>query len=481
MLEELIGQTLGQYQIHELIGQGGMARVYRAVQPTLERYVAIKALPTRLDNIQDQELLHRFYVEAKLVAKLSHPHIVPVHDFGEDQGWAYIVMEYIAGGTVREQMAKAESIYARLSLPWTLKVIEQAALALDFAHLNGVVHRDVKPGNMLLRTEDFMLLSDFGIATILQSSLALSRTGSTVGTPQYMAPEQGIPNGVIDGRTDIYALGVVLYQCVTGRLPFAADTPIGIIMKHIQEPVPRPALYVPGLSPRVEQIILTAMAKDPNQRYQRAAEMAAELQMAQDELRMAGPGRLLYPFQTQPAHSPPSGPSPAHAAYAGHAGPRYDAAYPVINAPRGVPGAPGTCFRCGAANNPHSRFCTRCGYDLSGARARNDRYVLPDGRKLLARISFRNGPLASISFMLHQDETTLGRTAGNDIVIQDGTISRQGHAKLIFHQGVWFIEDLQSSNGTFVNDARIVQPVPLQSGDELRLGDVVLSFETVAL
>jgi tRNA A-37 threonylcarbamoyl transferase component Bud32 len=476
MLEELIGQTLGQYQIHELIGQGGMARVFKAYQPALDRYVAIKALPTRLDNVQDQELLKRFYIEARLVAKLSHPHIVPLHDFGEDQGWAYIVMEYIAGGTVREQLVRAEQAYARLSLPWILKVVEQAALALDFAHLNGVVHRDVKPGNMLLRSEDFLLLSDFGIATILQSSLALSRTGETVGTPQYMAPEQGMPNGAIDGRTDIYSLGAVLYHCVTGRLPFAADTPIGIIMKHIQEPLPRPSLYVPSLSPRVEQIILTALAKDPDQRYQRAADMAAELQVAQDELRMAGPARLLYPFQTQPAHGRPSGPN---ADYAGH-GARYDAAYPVMNAPRGVPGAPGACFRCGAANNPQSRFCTRCGYDLSGARAQNDRYILPDGRTLLARVTFRNGPLAGMGFMLHQDETTLGRKPGNDIVIQDGTVSRHGHAKLIFHQGVWFIQDLDSSNGTFVNNTRIVQPVPLQSGDEVRLGDVIMSFETLA-
>jgi tRNA A-37 threonylcarbamoyl transferase component Bud32 len=476
MLEELIGQTLGQYQIIELIGQGGMARVYKAYQPALDRHVAIKALSTRLDNMQDQELLARFYAEAKLVARLAHPHIVPVHDFGEDQGWAYIVMEYIAGGTVREQMTKAESIYARLSLPWTLKVIEQAALALDFAHLNGVIHRDVKPGNMLLRTEDFMLLSDFGIATILESSLALSRAGSTVGTPQYMAPEQGIPNGAIDARTDIYALGVVLYQCVTGRLPFTADTPIGIIMRHIQEPVPRPALYVPGLPPRVEQIILTALAKDPNQRYQRAAEMAAELQMAQDELRRAGPGRLLYQLQAAPARgSAPSGPNAAPA----NAG--YNAAYPSAPAPRGAPSAPGICFRCGAANNPNSRFCTRCGYDLSGARAQNDRYVLPDGRKLLARVSFRNGPLAGMSYMLHQDETTLGRTTDNDVMIQDGTVSRQGHARLNFHEGVWFLEDLNSSNGTFVNGSRIVQPAPLQPGDEVRLGDVILTFETVAL
>jgi serine/threonine-protein kinase len=465
MLEDLIGARLGQYRIDELIGQGGMARVYRAYQPTLDRNVAIKALPTRLDNVQDQDLLHRFYVEARLVAKLTHPNIVPVHDFGEDQGWAYIVMEYIAGGTVREQMLKAEAQRARLSLPWVLKVVEQAALALDFAHLNGVVHRDVKPGNMLLRTEDFMLLGDFGIATILESSLALSRTGSTVGTPQYMAPEQGMPNGVIDGRTDIYALGVVLYQLVTGHLPFTSETPVGIIMKHIQEPPPAPALYVAGLSPRVEQIILAAMAKDPNARYQRAAEMASELQLAQDELRLAAMAgvRLIYP--TRPAASPVSGPNLAH---------------PVVNAPHGVPGAPGTCFRCGAANSPQSRFCTRCGYDLSGARAQNDRFLLPDGRPLLARISFRSGPLAGLSYVLHQDETTLGRTAGNDIVIQDGTISRQGHARLLFHSGVWYIEDLQSSNGTYVNSARIQQPVPLQTGDEVRLGDVLMTFEVLA-
>ena len=171
MVEELIGQSLGQYQILELIGQGGMARVYKAYQPALERFVAIKGLPTPLptpvQTNQDSELLKRFYREARLVAKLNHPHIVPIYDFGEDHGWAFIVMEHIAGGTVRDQLAKADALRVRLSLPWVLKVVEQAALALDFAQLHGVVHRDVKPGNMLLRGEDFMLLSDFGIATIL--------------------------------------------------------------------------------------------------------------------------------------------------------------------------------------------------------------------------------------------------------------------------------------------------------------------------
>ena len=260
---------------------------------------------------------------------------------------------------------------------------------------------------------------------------------------------------------------------MTGRLPFVADSPIGVIMKHIQEPVPRPSLYVPSLPARVERIILTALQKDPGARYQRAAEMAADVQVAQDELRMSGSGSLLYQYQLQ-----------AHAAQAAHAPSSrptvgFDAAHAKVNAPRGVPGAPGTCFRCGAANHPQSRFCSLCGYDMASIQTRNDRDLLPDGKPLLARITFANGPLAGGSFMLHQDETMLGRNLDNDIVIQDATVSRSGHARLVFHDGTWFIEDLNSSNGAFVNGIRIVQPVPLQTGDEVRLGDVSMVFEMV--
>ena len=169
-----------------------------------------------------------------------------------------------------------------------LLVLEQAARALDFAHRNGIVHRDVKPGNMLLRTDEHLLLSDFGIATILAASAAYSRSGHPVGTPQYMSPEQGTPRAPVDGRADIYSLGVVLYQCVTNQLPFYADQPIGIITKHISEPPVRPLSLVPGLPPRVDAIIMRAMAKDPRQRYQHAAEMADELHTARDELRVSG-------------------------------------------------------------------------------------------------------------------------------------------------------------------------------------------------
>ena len=166
-VSELLGTSLGQYQVVELIGQGGMARVYKAYQPRLDRYVAIKVIPDAGCQRPGTGLPRRFTVEARLIARLAHSAHRADPRFGEDAGWAFIVMEYIAQGTVRERLLRPRHIACDLSLSWVLTVIEQAADALDFAHANGVVHRDVKPGNMLLRSEDYVLLSDFGIATIL--------------------------------------------------------------------------------------------------------------------------------------------------------------------------------------------------------------------------------------------------------------------------------------------------------------------------
>lgn len=459
-MNDLIGQDLGQYRVQELIGQGGMARVYKGYQTSLDRFVAIKAIPTQIDDARDQDFAQRFTAEARLIARLTHPNIVPIHDYGEDKGWAFIVMEYIAGGTLRDRIVRAEAERVRLNLATTLELLSQAALALECAHSNGVIHRDVKPGNMLLRNEEHLLLSDFGIAAILEANRAFTRSGGNIGTPQYMAPEQGAPNGVIDARTDIYALGVVLFQCVTGRLPFTSDTPMGTIVKHMHEPVPRPSTLVGGLPPRVEHIILQAMEKHPSARFQRAREMAEQLKIAADEARLAArvpsattrrPNQLI-----ESAIGQGNMPLP----------------------PRGVPGQPGTCLRCGAANNPQNRFCTTCGYDLSGSRGRSDKYLAPNGRPLRCRIILHTGPLAGQAFLLHQDTTSLGRTAGNDIVIPDGTVSRY-HARLSFQGGQWTIEDLKSSNGTWVNGARVTRPMPLKHGDEVRLGDDIMLFELV--
>jgi hypothetical protein len=232
------------------------------------------------------------------------------------------------------------------------------------------------------------------------------------------------------------------------------------VLKHIQEPVPRPSLLVPGIPPRVDRIILRAMEKHPNARFQRAREMAEQLKEASAEvLRLGRAGPATMRRETGPIAVGPRGPLPIP--------------------PRGAPGAPGTCQRCGAANSPRNRFCTTCGYELSGVRGRGDRFLAPNGRPLRCRVLVRTGPLLGNVFLLHQDITTFGRTTGNDIVIPDGTVSRN-HARLLFSQGRWFAEDMGSSNGTWVNGTRVSQPTPLSNGDELRLGDDVFTFELVS-
>lgn len=449
---------LGQYRVLDQIGVGGMARVYRGYQQKLDRFVAIKMIPT---HGNDRHMIARFEQEAKLVAKLTHQNILPIFDSGDENGWAYIVMEYVSGGTVRDRLAAAESTRTLAPLSWVLKICEQAALALDYAHNMKVVHRDVKPANMLLRTEDHMLLSDFGIATMLAANASSHRGSVGIGTPQYMAPEQGVPNAGVDGRSDIYALGVVLYQAVTNRLPFYAEQPAAIIQKHIHEPLAAPTMFNPDLPKQVSDIVVRAMAKDPRARFQNASEMAAELAEARIALK---PGNRTARIATPTARVAAVAPA---------------APQPAILPPPGDARPAGACFRCGAATDQQNRFCTFCGYDLSGGRAQADRVLGPNGRPLLCRLTFLNGLLAGHSFVLHQDVTTIGRTSGNDVLILDGTVSRN-HARLIFHNGQWSIEDAGSSNGTMVNGQKIKRPRVLKTGDQIRFGDEWATFEVIS-
>jgi serine/threonine protein kinase len=273
--DEFIGQQVDQYQIVRELGRGGMATVYLARQLNMNRQVAIKILPRIF--LHDPQFIERFKREVQLIAELEHPHILPVYDFGEYEGIPFIVMRYLAGGSLRDLINDGLPPLDDLRRPF-----EQLCSALDFAHGEGIIHRDLKPSNVMLDDHGNAYLSDFGIAQILQDAGRL--TGSAViGTPAYMSPEQaeGRP---LDARSDVYALGVVLFEMVTGREPFQADTPMAMLLKQITEPMPSPRAYRPDLPDAVDRVILRATLKDPAARYPSALEFSRALDDALNQL-----------------------------------------------------------------------------------------------------------------------------------------------------------------------------------------------------
>ncbi len=253
------GSTLGRYELRRRVAQGGMAEVYLGYDRRVRRQVAIKVLYGR-----NESFVRRFEREALAVGTLSHDHILPLYDFGEQRPWYYLVMPYVEGGTLREYLLKRK----QLTLEEAASFIDQIASALQYAHDHGVVHRDVKPSNILLRRDGYAYLVDFGLAKAIMDAESLTSIGAMVGTPEYMAPEQS--NGINDYRSDIYSLGVILYQMLTGRVPFMADSPVAISLKHIQsEPIP-PRELNENIPESIEKVILKALAKDPQDRYQEA-------------------------------------------------------------------------------------------------------------------------------------------------------------------------------------------------------------------
>jgi len=262
-MAELSGHSIGRYQLITRLGEGGMATVYKALDTRLEREVAVKLIRREAFSSEVVGLvLKRFDREAKALARLSHPNIVNIYDYGEHDGSPYLVMQYVAGGTLRQKIGRpiAYSKAVELLLP--------VARALEYAHERDILHRDVKPGNILLGQRGEPLLSDFGIAKLMESHEVGTLTGTNVGvgTPEYMAPEQGMGQ-TVDGRADIYALGIIFYELLTGHKPFTADTPMAVILKHVIEPLPSPRQFAPDLPSRVEAVLNTALAKKPEGRY----------------------------------------------------------------------------------------------------------------------------------------------------------------------------------------------------------------------
>jgi serine/threonine protein kinase len=231
----LINKTLGKYRIVEHVGSGGMAEVYKAYQPSLDRYVAIKVLHSFLAD--EEDFLARFQREAKIVATLRHPNIVQVYDFDAEDNVYYMVMEFIDGPSLKARLQEMAQEDQRLPSEEAIRIVAAIADALDYAHQRGMVHRDIKPANIMFAQDEQVILTDFGIAKIMNVT-GLTVSGAMIGTPAYMAPEQGMGQ-TGDERADIYSLGVVLYQLVTSHLPFEANTPLGVVFKHINDPLDR--------------------------------------------------------------------------------------------------------------------------------------------------------------------------------------------------------------------------------------------------
>jgi serine/threonine protein kinase len=260
------GTPFGRYRLIELLGRGGMGEVWRAYDTETKRIVAIKVLPAHL--VDDNEFVHRFRREAEAAAQLNSPHVVPIHNYGEIDGRLYVDMRLIEGRDLQTVLADGPLEPAK-----AVRVIEGVAMALHAAHQVGLMHRDVKPSNILLDANDFAYLIDFGIARAMNDT-RMTKTGSTIGTFAYIAPERLDGEGVEDARVDIYSLACVLYECLTGEPPFIANTVPRLMMAHVNSPPPRPSTTRPEVPAQMDEVIATGMAKVPDQRYATTVELA---------------------------------------------------------------------------------------------------------------------------------------------------------------------------------------------------------------
>jgi serine/threonine protein kinase len=264
-IQNLVGQTLGQYELRALIGMGGMGAVYRGYQANLKREVAVKVLAAQL--VQQPGYLERFNREAETAAALEHRHIIPIYDYGMQSGVSYVVMRLLTGGTLADRlMQHTQEAKPLPSLGEISKVLEQLASALDYAHSRGVIHRDIKPSNVMFDNQGSAYLVDFGIAKLMEATHALTGTGTTMGTPSYMSPEQWKAEALTPAA-DQYALGVLVYSLVAGRVPFEAPTPYGLMHKHLNEMPTPPQVVRPDAPQAVTDVINRALAKTADERF----------------------------------------------------------------------------------------------------------------------------------------------------------------------------------------------------------------------
>ncbi len=404
MSNHWIGQTIGSYQIAEEVGKGGAATVYRAYQHQLERWVAIKIMQS---DTASPGFLARFRREAKAIAALRHPNILTIYDYGEEQGIAYIVMEYVAGGTL-----KAHLTGQPMEWPDAATLILPVGRALAYAHSEGIVHRDVKPANILLARQDWPLLADFGLVKLLGRQRGITQPGVSIGTPSYFSPEQASGDEV-DHRTDIYGLAIVLYELLTGRLPFEASSPIEMMLRRLREnPIP-PRQLNPHITPQLESVIMRALARDLEARHSTMEALLRDLER--------------------------------------------------------LPGATGRAIMPQTQETPMPTATTRL--DAPG---------IAIGPRLVV---MGTGAMLSIP---HQDKVTIGRgdphTAPPDVDLGPYGGGQAGvsrcHARILCQSEGFLLDDLNSTNGTFVNSVPVTpgQPVRVRTGDVILFGQFSLMF-----
>jgi serine/threonine-protein kinase len=314
MTVHLVGNKLGSYEVRELLDSGGMATVYKGYDPALDREVAIKVLGTAG---QPPDFVARFQSEARVAARLRHPNIVQIYQFGVQRNVVYMIQELLPGPTLARRIRDAGR--RRMAAERVHSIIAQLAAALDFAHGQGVIHRDVKPSNAIYNAQGQLVLTDFGLARGLADAAHTSNSpGVILGTPGYLAPEQAISSATLTPASDIYALGVVLFELLTGRLPFEADTPMEVVLKHLYEDPPPPSRLRPDLPAALDTLVLRALSKEPSERFTSAGALAQGLAAAWPLGRAAVAGSPSLPRQKPVASGarpqlqvpPKSGPSP---------------------------------------------------------------------------------------------------------------------------------------------------------------------------
>lgn len=281
----MIGTRIGPYEIVEEIGKGGMATVFRAYQPNLDRDVAIKIIhrAIALDSVS----MERFQREARLLTRLVHPHLLPIYDYDAAHDPPYIVMRYLDSGTLKDVIDRGKLPHEEI-----IYMLRQVASALDYAHRNNVIHRDIKPSNVMLDADGNAFLTDFGIARTIEAGQDMTQSGYALGTPVYMSPEQGMGVEKLNSRADIYSLGIMTFQMLTGELPYTGETPLAIIFKHISDPIPDITQVDPSLTPAINTIMSKAMAKEPENRYANASEFVEDLAKALNVSRIGAPASL---------------------------------------------------------------------------------------------------------------------------------------------------------------------------------------------